>query len=404
MPSLAITHGVYSQAEPVVSAVARETGMKVFTDEDVIAFAVDQQHLKSGSLHRIFNGHTPAFNSFTHEREKSLAAIKLTLSRILLTEDVIIKGLSAHLIPASLSVVLRCLIIADRKNRIHTAMQRQNQTDTQAKNALNRLDEVTLGWCHDLHGKSAWDTSLYDLVIPTHKIEPQKAAELIQKSLSHIALDPSQTKALLTDFHTACRLEMALIETGQGLSADVKKGHAVITLNKNVLMLSRFKEKVINEALKVDGVKSAETRIGKGFYKANVMYDFDPPVSPRVLLVDDEKEFTQTLSDRLRLRDLTPTVAHGGEEALSIAEKGETDVMVLDLKMPGVNGYEVLKKVREEKPNIEVIILTGHGSEEDKKRCLSMGAFAYLQKPADIDLLTETMKAAYEANRPRKKA
>ena len=127
-------------------------------------------------------------------------------------------------------------------------------------------------------------------------------------------------------------------------------------------------------------------------------------INAKVLLVDDEKEFTQTLSDRLRLRDLTPTVAHGGEEALSIAEKGETDVMVLDLKMPGVNGYEVLKKVREEKPNIEVIILTGHGSEEDKKRCLSMGAFAYLQKPADIDLLTETMKAAYEANRPRKKA
>jgi DNA-binding response OmpR family regulator len=63
--------------------------------------------------------------------------------------------------------------------------------------------------------------------------------------------------------------------------------------------------------------------------------------------------------------------------------------------MPGIDGFDVLKKIKKTKPYIEVIILTGHGSEEDRKRCMDLGAFAYLQKPADIDLLTATMKEAY---------
>jgi YesN/AraC family two-component response regulator len=75
-------------------------------------------------------------------------------------------------------------------------------------------------------------------------------------------------------------------------------------------------------------------------------------------------------------------------------EEDEPDVMILDLKMPGIDGIEVLRKVKESRPNIEVIILTGHGSEEDRKICMELGAFAYLQKPVDIDKLSETLKKA----------
>jgi YesN/AraC family two-component response regulator len=64
--------------------------------------------------------------------------------------------------------------------------------------------------------------------------------------------------------------------------------------------------------------------------------------------------------------------------------------------MPGVEGFDVLKKIKETKPHIEVIILTGHGSEKDRKTCMELGAFAYLHKPADIDLITETMQEAYK--------
>ena len=70
--------------------------------------------------------------------------------------------------------------------------------------------------------------------------------------------------------------------------------------------------------------------------------------------------------------------------------------MVLDLKMPGIQGVDVLREVKRDHPNVEIIILTGHGSEREEALTRELGAFAYLQKPVDIDKLAETMKAAYE--------
>ncbi|RPH89904.1 MAG: response regulator, partial [Desulfobacteraceae bacterium] len=116
----------------------------------------------------------------------------------------------------------------------------------------------------------------------------------------------------------------------------------------------------------------------------------------KVLLVDDEREFVQTLSERLLLREMGSAVAYDGETALSMVREDEPEVMILDLKMPGIDGMEVLKRVKKTHPLIEVIILTGHGSEADKETCLGLGAFAYLQKPVDVDLLSETIKRANE--------
>jgi DNA-binding NtrC family response regulator len=70
--------------------------------------------------------------------------------------------------------------------------------------------------------------------------------------------------------------------------------------------------------------------------------------------------------------------------------------MILDLRMPGIDGIEVLRRVKDTQPDIEVIILTGHGSEADKATCMKLGAFAYLQKPVDIDELSQTIRKANE--------
>ena len=82
----------------------------------------------------------------------------------------------------------------------------------------------------------------------------------------------------------------------------------------------------------------------------------------------------------------------------------EPEVMILDLKMPGIDGMEVLRQVKATQPDIEVIILTGHGNETDRETCMGLGAFAYLQKPVDIDVLSETMKQANEKIQARKQA
>ncbi len=93
-----------------------------------------------------------------------------------------------------------------------------------------------------------------------------------------------------------------------------------------------------------------------------------------MLLVDDEREFVQTLSERLLLRDMGSAVAYDGESALEMLREDEPEVMILDLKMPGIDGMEVLRQVKATQPDIEVIILTGHGNETDRETCMGLGA------------------------------
>jgi DNA-binding response OmpR family regulator len=116
----------------------------------------------------------------------------------------------------------------------------------------------------------------------------------------------------------------------------------------------------------------------------------------KLLLVDDEQTFVKTLSERLQMRDLESETAYDGEEALSFVDDKEPDVMVLDLKMPGINGMEVLRRVTKKFPDIKVIILTGHGTDRDEEESRRLGVFDYLKKPVDIDVLVSRIKAAHK--------
>ena len=115
-----------------------------------------------------------------------------------------------------------------------------------------------------------------------------------------------------------------------------------------------------------------------------------------VLLVDDEDEFVKSLAERMHMRDFEPDVALNGEQALKLVDDETPDVIVLDLKMPGIDGMEVLRRVKKFYPHIQVIILTGRGSEKDEKEARRLGAFEYLQKPTEMDKLIATIKKAYK--------
>jgi len=117
----------------------------------------------------------------------------------------------------------------------------------------------------------------------------------------------------------------------------------------------------------------------------------------KVLLVDDEEEFVKSLSERLQMRELKSETAYNGEQALQVVQDELPDVMILDLKMPGIDGLEVLRRVRKAYPSVQVIILTGHGTEKDEEQAKKLGAYAYLQKPADLDTLVQMVKRAYKS-------
>ncbi len=120
----------------------------------------------------------------------------------------------------------------------------------------------------------------------------------------------------------------------------------------------------------------------------------------RVLLVDDEQAFVDTLAQRLKMRELKVQAVYDGQQALSQVKEEEPDVMVLDLKMPGMHGMEVLREIRKAYPRLKVIVLTGYGTDKDAEEAKRLGGFDFLKKPTDIDTLVDRIKEAYRARGP----
>lgn len=116
----------------------------------------------------------------------------------------------------------------------------------------------------------------------------------------------------------------------------------------------------------------------------------------KVLLVDDEKDFTETLATRLEARKLSALTASSGDEAISILREADIDVVILDMVMPGRTGIEVLREIKQIKPLVEVILLTGHATVESAIEGMTQGAFFYLMKPAEMKTLLQKIAHAYK--------
>ena len=118
--------------------------------------------------------------------------------------------------------------------------------------------------------------------------------------------------------------------------------------------------------------------------------------SGTVLLVDDEVGFLETLLKRLKRRDVDAEAVHSGNDALAQFESRPPDVVVLDVKMPGMDGLATLREIKKRHPLVEVIMLTGHADVEMAIEGMEQGAFDYLMKPCDIDELLYKIQDAYE--------
>jgi len=122
----------------------------------------------------------------------------------------------------------------------------------------------------------------------------------------------------------------------------------------------------------------------------------------KLLIVDDETRFLNAIAQRLSKRGFDVRTASNGLDALAVARTEKFDVALLDLKMPGMDGGEVLRALKKEHAFLEAIMLTGHGSLESAVELTKLGAFSYLPKPYELEKLVETLRDAYEA-RLRKK-
>ncbi len=404
MSVISIFSGTFCQEDRIIQDLVKETAYKLIKDTDIISQASKDSGIDKQKMERVFSTKVSIFNRFTHEKERSLAHLKLALAQILMDDNIIIEGFLAQLIPLNITHVLHVCLIADMPFRVETAMQKHTLTEAEAKRRIHRQDEDRASWIQTLRGKNdPWDPSLYDILIPTDKIPLDEIPDLIKQNLQkEVVRYTDDSKQSVEDFLLSANVEVTLAKEGHNVDVIVEGGVTTLTINKHVLMLNRLEEELRSIVNQVPGIKTVMTKVGPGFHQTDIYRRFDFDMPSKVLLVDDEREFVQTLSERLLMRDMGSVVAYDGESALEMIKEDEPEVMILDLRMPGIDGIEVLRRVKETQPDIEVIILTGHGSEADKATCMDLGAFAYLQKPVDIDELSRTIKKANERIRGKR--
>ena len=117
-------------------------------------------------------------------------------------------------------------------------------------------------------------------------------------------------------------------------------------------------------------------------------------MAEKVLLVDDEKDFLDVMSERIEARGMEVTTADSAMKALELLKSGNFDAIIVDLMMPAMDGLQTLKAIKEKNPDLQVILLTGHATVEKGIEAMKLGAMDFVEKPADLDRLTEIIKKA----------
>ena len=388
--------GSYCNAEDVIAGVAERLGYdrigERLMEETAQRFSTDCERLS-----RALYGPEPFLNKITREREKHLAWLRLVLAEMIQPDNCIVSGCAGHLIPRTIAHVLRVCLIANHDFRVGQAMTATGKSDKEAGKIIHNDDKRNFGCTTYLFDKTAYDESLYDVVVPMHDTTVEAAVEQIVEYAGRDAVRTTdRSLQAARDSVLSAKVNLVLVEGGYRADVHVEGGNAVLLVNEYVVRMKRHEEKLTEIASKIDGVENVTVRLGPK-YKApsiNPWSDIEGP--PKILLVDDEKEFVHTLSERLKTRDLESSIAYDGEQALDMLKEEVPDVMVLDLMMPGIDGIEVLRRIKRDHPGVEVIILTGHGSEREENLANELGAFAYLNKPVNVDRLAQVMRAAYK--------
>lgn len=394
MSSIALFNNIFIEEKKIREQLAAATDFNVIQDSDIINEVSNKYQISKDKVVRAIYGPPSVFNKFTMERERIIAYLKESMAEHLKSSGIIYSGHILQLIPPEVTHVLRVGLFDKTSNRIQRAIG-EGLTEKNALKVIKKTDTKAMAWVDYLHKKEVNDPSLYDIIVPMGEHFPESAVQLILENYHKPAvLEQKPSRQAVDDMALGAQVELALIE--KGYTTEVKSfcGELTLLVNKSVSNFPKLANTLTGIAESVSGVKSVKVLAGKD-YHVSIYRSQEFSLPPKVLLVDDEQEFIQTLSERLNTRNYGSYPVFDGEQAIEFLDNEVPDVMVLDLKMPGMDGVEVLRKTKAINSDIEIIILTGHGSEEDKKICMDLGAYAYIHKPVDISKLTEIIDAAH---------
>jgi CheY-like chemotaxis protein len=287
------------------------------------------------------------------------------------------------------------VLVADEKSQRVVRAMAEGFSEKEAKRKIKQSDISAYSWTDFLFGKEAVDRSLYDMILPVGNQSLEKSVKLIIDNCHKTSLlETEESKQAVADMMLAAMVEKALLQKGHNVEVTADQSNILLEVNKSVFNFSSLAGELKKIAEGVSGIKNIEVIRGRE-YETSVYRGQRFELPSKVLLVDDEKELVQTLSERLISRDVGTYAVFDGKQALDLIDDDKPEIMVLDLRMPGMDGIEVLRRSKQKNPEIEIIILTGHGTEDDRKLCLELGAFAYLQKPVDLEDLSHTIQEAH---------
>lgn len=395
MAVIGIFGGAFCRENEVTAGVTGELGY-VLLDDSFIEDVARERGVSSDKLGRSLVGSEPFLNKFTHEREKHIAYLRIALADAIQSDNMVVAGSICLLLPRTIGHALRVCLIANHDFRVREAARITGKSEKDASKLIHEADKRNFACTEYLFGKTAYEESLYDLVIPMQDRSAEDAVrEICELARGEPLKTTDRSLRAAKDFALSARVSLALAEAGLAADAHSEDGQVILSINRYVLRLDHYRQRLADVAGKVPGVKNVSARLGPRYEapSGNPWSKIEGP--PRIMLVDDEKEFVHTLSERLKTRNLESSIAYDGEQALEMIEKEEPDVIVLDLMMPGIDGIETLRRVKGKHPKVEVIILTGHGSFEEKQQAEELGAYAYLRKPVEIDTLARVMREAY---------
>jgi len=395
MAVVAVVSGSYCHGESIVAEVSKQLGYPQI-DGSLIDIASKRRNISKDRILRAFTGPNPFLNRISRERQKSLACLEATLAELILPDNVILSSCASFLIPGNISHVLKVCIIANQAFRIDQAIKFEGISDSEAATRIQEYDRKISSCANYLVERPAYDESLFDIVIPMQDTPIDKAVEMIcGQALSDAVRTTDRSREAAVDFCLSAKVKLALTEAGHDVSVFAEGGRVTVQINEQAMRMGKLVSKLKAIAAEVPGVTEVATRLGPKFNPPSLNPWDRIEVPPRILLVDDEKEFVHTLSERLQTRNLESSIAYDGEQALEMLKVEVPDVIVLDLRMPGIDGIETLRRVKDRHPEVEVIILTGHGSDQERAMAEELGAFAYLHKPVNINELAQTMREAY---------
>ena len=396
MAIVAIDAGVFCRGPEIAADVRERLCAAELSDEELFAAASEHSDIAVGRFEKLVYGPHSLLDGIRRDRALLVAHLRAAVAAMIGgAETRVYLGRAGHLVPPALTHVLKVCLGGTHDSRLRQA-EAEGVSKRDAQRQISKDDELRADWTLGLLDRGPWEKDLYDVFIAMQESSVDGAVEMITTHALQpaVAVTPSVEQAV-RDFRLSAEVGVALATAGHDADVVCSDGAITVLIKQHTMFLERLERELVEIAAGVSGVRSASARPGPHYREPGISFDIDIDVPSKVMLVDDEEEFVLALSERLQTRRMTPVVAFNGEQALAMVENDEPEVMVLDLKMPGIDGMEVLRRVKRTHPSTEVIILTGHGTDAEEVLARELGAFAYLRKPVDIEELTETMKAAY---------